>query len=246
MKEGPAIAAVAALIGDPARTNMLQALMATAALTASELAREAGVTPQTASGHLGKLQAGGLLSVEHQGRHRYYRLAGPDVAAALEALMGIAGRVRPQRTRPGPKDDVLRTARACYDHLAGGLGVSLYDHFLAGGRLAKRNDELVVTESGRRFFCDFGLDMAALENRRRPLCRACLDWSERRAHLAGSLGAALLGAMLARGWCARPKDSRALAFSLDGRVAFERFCADAGDGDRIADKVPSVGRIGVA
>lgn len=227
MKEGPPIAAVAALIGDPARTNMLQALMQANALTASELAREAGVTAQTASGHLGKLQAGGLLTVEHQGRHRYFRLAGPDVALALEALMGIAGRVRPLRTRPGPKDEAMRVARVCYDHLAGELGTVLLDSLKAGEKLVETDGRLAVSASGRGFFCDFGIDMASIEESRRPICRACLDWSERRMHVAGSVGAALLSGMMQRGWVRREKNSRALAFSLAGRRSFEQFCEHA-------------------
>ncbi len=238
MKEGPSIAAVAALIGDPARTNMLQALMQVNALTASELAREAGVTAQTASGHLGKLQAGGLLTVEHQGRHRYYRLAGTDVAAALEALMGIAGRVRPLRTRPGPKDEAMRVARVCYDHLAGELGTELLDSLKAGEKLAETQDKLTISPSGRGFFCDFGIDMASLEQSRRPMCRACLDWSERRMHIAGSVGAALLNGFLQRGWARREKNSRALTFTLAGRRAFEQFCerARGGEEKRLAQR----------
>ncbi len=135
MKEGPSIASVAALIGDPARANMLAALMSGRALTAGELAREAGIAAPTASGHLARLREAGLVLVEAQGRHRYVRLAGPEVAAVLEGLMGLSARDGRLRTRPGPRDPALRTARVCYDHLAGEWGVRLYDALLADGRL---------------------------------------------------------------------------------------------------------------
>lgn len=130
MKYGPNIAAIAAMIGDPARANMLTALLNGAALTASELALEANVTKQTASSHLNKLADAGLVAVEAQGRHRYYRLADADVAGLLETLMGVAARAKALRTRPGPKEPALRHARLCYDHLAGDLGVALFDSFL--------------------------------------------------------------------------------------------------------------------
>src|SRR5690606_26763979 len=160
---------------DPARANMLGALMDGRALTVSELALAAGVTLQTASGHLARLRSGGLVSVAQQGRHRYFRLSGPDVAHALEGLMGLAQRTGAVRVRTGPKDAAMRAARVCYDHLAGERGVELLDaltrqRFIIDG---------VLTENGRRFFEDYGIDVAALETGRRPLCRACLDWSER-------------------------------------------------------------------
>ena len=127
MKAGPDIAMVASLVGDPARANMLTALMTGRALTASELAQEAGITPQTASSHLAKLEAGGLIEPEKQGRHRYYRLTGPDVAGVLEGLAGLAARAGHMRVRTGPKEPALRRARICYDHLAGDLGVQMLD-----------------------------------------------------------------------------------------------------------------------
>ena len=127
MKAGPDISRIAALVGDPARSNMLTALMTGRALTASELAHQAGVTPQTASSHLSKLEAGGLVEQEKQGRHRYFRLSDPDVAAVLEGLEGLAARAGHMRVRTGPKDPALRHARVCYDHLAGDLGVQMLD-----------------------------------------------------------------------------------------------------------------------
>ncbi len=216
MKDGPDLAPVAALIGDPGRANMLAALMAGKALSASELAREAGVTPQTASGHLALLLDGGLVAVRVQGRHRYYRLAGPDVAAALESLMALAARAGHLRTRPGPKDPALRRARVCYDHLAGTLGVRMFDGLLEHGLLADDGGRLAPTAAGRRWFAGLGVDLAGLEAGRRPLCRECLDWSERRGHLAGSLGAALLAAILDQGWAKREAGSRVVAFTAAG------------------------------
>ncbi len=217
------MAAIAAVIGDPARANMLAALMAGQALTAGELAGEAGVTPQTASGHLARLVDAGLLLVEVQGRHRYYRIAGPEVAEALETLLVLAERTGRTRVRPGPRDEALRAARRCYDHLAGSAGVALYDALVARGDLALARDGLAPSAAGRARFAAFGIDMGDLEGRRRPLCRACLDWSERRPHLAGALGAALLQAFLSRGWLKPDAKSRAMVFSPGGRAAFEAF-----------------------
>src|SRR6478735_1709676 len=186
MKDGPLIASVAALIGDPARANILTALMDGRALTASELAETAGVSPSTASGHLAKLTEARLLSVEKQGRHRYFRLAAPDVAQVLEALMGLAQRTGAVRVRTGPRDAALREARICYDHLAGERGVALLKS-LRRKQLVEGEQDIVPTETGRAFFTGLGVDLDRLEQGRRPICRLCLDWSERRAHLGGAL-----------------------------------------------------------
>lgn len=218
MKEGPVIATVAALLGDPARANMLTALMDGRALTVSELAQAGGVTIQTASGHLSKLEAAKLLAAEKQGRHRYFRLSGPDVAQVLEGLMGLAQRTGAVRVRTGPKDAALRSARVCYDHLAGERGVALLDRLTRRGLLADAGGP-VLTEAGRFFFREYGIDVAALERGRRPVCRACLDWSERRSHLAGALGAAILSSVVERGWAGR--DGRVLTFTPDGLEKFE-------------------------
>lgn len=222
MKVGPDISRVAALIGDPARANMLSALMDGRALTASELAQEAGVTRQTASAHLAQLIEGGLLERIAQGRHRFFRLHDPDVAHALEALMSVAEKGVGRRVRPGPRDEELRLARICYDHLAGELGVSL----LAGmvrQRWLEPGDDPVPTPNGRAALAEFGIDMAALEAARRPVCRTCLDWSMRRHHLAGGLGAALLGRFEALGWARRMPGSRVVAFSPQGRRGFDAW-----------------------
>ncbi|MFL5192262.1 MAG: ArsR/SmtB family transcription factor, partial [Microvirga sp.] len=154
MKDGPVIASVAALLGDPARANILTALMDGRALTVSELAEAAGVTIQTASGHLSKLDAANLLTAEKQGRHRYFRLSGPDVAQVLEALMGLAQRTGATRVRTGPKDAALRSARVCYDHLAGERGVAMLNGALRRG-LIEGGHDLALTDKGRVFFADF-------------------------------------------------------------------------------------------
>ncbi|HWF94548.1 MAG TPA: winged helix-turn-helix domain-containing protein, partial [Xanthobacteraceae bacterium] len=204
MKAGPDIAMVAALVGDPARSNMLTALMTGRALTASELAHQAGVTPQTASSHLSKLEAGGLVEQEKQGRHRYYRLSDPDVASVLEGLEGLAARAGHMRVRTGPKDPALRHARVCYDHLAGDLGVQMLDSMKKQRLLRQRKQDIELTAEGERFLTDtLQISADALAHPRRPLCRACLDWSERRHHLAGTLGAALLTRFTELKWALR-------------------------------------------
>lgn len=197
---------------------MLTALMDGRALTASELAGIAGVTLQTASGHLAKLSEANLIEMEKQGRHRYFRLSGPDVAEVLERLMGLAQRTGAVRVRTGPKDQALRTARICYDHLAGERGVEMLD---AARRLhlIAEDADLALTAKGRDFFTGLGVDIDRLENGKRPLCRACLDWSERRNHLGGALGAALLDTFIARGW-ARRLEGRVISFTPAGAQAF--------------------------
>jgi DNA-binding transcriptional ArsR family regulator len=216
MKEGPDISIVAALIGNPACANMLTALLAGPALTATELAQEAGLTLSTVSGHLSKLQRAGLVAIERQGRHRYFRLADRDVAIALEGLMPVAARAGHLRVRTGPRDPELRRARSCYDHLAGDLAVSMFDRFMERKLLAGKNDSLRVTEAGRRFFSKADIDVDALDNGRRPVCRPCLDWSERRTHLSGALGAALFQHILRRGWAVQERKSRIVRFSPAG------------------------------
>ncbi|CAN5169168.1 ArsR family transcriptional regulator [soil metagenome] len=221
MKAGPDIAAIAALVGDPARCNMLTALMSGRALTASELAQEAGITPQTASSHLGKLEAGRLIVQQKQGRHRYYRLTGPEVAAVLEALMGLAARTGHLRVRTGPKDPALRHARVCYDHLAGELGVRMFDAMTRQKLIRNRGEEINLTANGARFVADsFQIDVAGIDRQRRPLCKSCLDWSARRSHLAGTLGAAILTRLYEMYWATRVPDSRIVRFTRRGEARF--------------------------
>ncbi|MER9331475.1 winged helix-turn-helix domain-containing protein [Mesorhizobium sp. M0488] len=220
MREGPDIARIASLVGDPARANMLSALMGGTALTASELALEAGVSLPTASSHLGKLMEGGLLTLASQGRHRYYGLAGPQVAGMIEAITGVAAAVGPQRVRPGPRDAAMRVARVCYDHLAGEQAVAMLDRLVDRNLLVRDDKEIGLGPSAASHFAAIGIDVGARP--RRPVCRACLDWSVRRSHLAGSLGAAILDKILAEKWARREKDSRAVIFSPPGKQAFER------------------------
>jgi DNA-binding transcriptional ArsR family regulator len=217
---GNTIAEVASLIGDAARANMLSALMGGQALTAGELARHAGVSAQTTSGHLGKLAEAQLIAVEKQGRHRYYRLASPDVAHAIHALMAVAAS-GPKRYRPiGPRDEAMRLARTCYDHIAGRLAIALTDALVGKGYVLLADGAGLVTEEGQRFFCDFGIDLDEAVRSKRLLCRTCLDWSERRPHLAGRLGSALLDRALALGWVGRTAESRALRITRAGEAGF--------------------------
>ncbi len=220
MKDGPVIAQVAAVIGDPGRANMLVELLDGRALTASELALAAGVAAPTASGHLAKLVEARLIVAARQGRHRYFRLADPHVAEVLEGLMGLAQRTGAVRRRPGPREPALRAARVCYDHLAGERAVALADSLQRRG-LVDLADQARLTRSGRDFFVGLGFDLPVLERLRRPLCRACLDWSERKSHLAGSLGAAILGRVIDAGWAARA-EGRVVAFTPAGGAAFDQ------------------------
>src|SRR5690606_24079319 len=216
---------IAALIGDRTRVDMLTALMAGRALTATELADHAGVARPTASAHLAALTGAGLLEVEKQGRHRYFRLANEHVAGLLEGLMGVAHRIASAPVSTGPVDPGLRQARACYDHLAGEWGVRIHDSFVRRGFLRLEADALQLTDAGRHFVAAAGIDLDALAGSRRPLCRICLDWSERRHHLAGALGAALLDRCLEQGWLRRRRDSRALVVTARGRRALAAFVA---------------------
>jgi DNA-binding transcriptional ArsR family regulator len=230
MKAGPDIAMIAALVGDPARSNMLTALMTGRALTASELAQEAGIMPQTASSHLAKLEAGGLIEPEKQGRHRYYRLTGPDVAGVLEGLAGLAARAGHMRVRTGPKDPALRRARICYDHLAGDLGVQMLDSMKKQRLVRASKQAIELTHEGRRFMADaLQIDTDTLAHPRRPVCKACLDWSERRHHLAGTLGAAMMARFTELKWAARDDapGSRVVNFTRNGE---KRFAALFGNG----------------
>lgn len=219
MVSGNTIAGVAALIADPARANMLSALMAGIALTAGELAQAGGVTPQTASGHLARLVDAEIVTVEKQGRHRYYRLVSSEIAEAME-LLSVAATAGPHRYhRPGPKDEALRQARTCYDHLAGRLGIALSDAMQAAGYVEIADGAASVTPEGMTFLKHFGADIG---NGHRPLCRACLDWSERRYHIAGRVGAALLTRSLALGWVERVPASRALVITKAGETGYRQ------------------------
>jgi DNA-binding transcriptional ArsR family regulator len=223
-------AEVAALAGDPARASMLHALMDGRALTASELARAAGVAPQTASGHLAKMTAAGLLVAQSQGRHRYHRLASPAVARMMESIMQVAAGIGAdgEPARPivvGPREAALRAARTCYDHLAGRLGVALADAMVGRGYVELGLDAGLLTEPGTELLHRIGIDPGTLAGppggrARRVMCRPCLDWSERRPHLAGAVGAALCVHSLSRGWVRRIDGTRAVAVTPKGQRAF--------------------------
>lgn len=222
MREGPDISEIGALIGVPGRANMLMALMDGRALTAGELAAEAGVSLQTASGHLSRLVAGGLLSVATQGRHRYFRLAGEDVADALSALLALSETRGKKPVRTGPRDADLRLARSCYHHLAGELGVQVYDSLREKGWIVLDGDGIGLSDLGALSLSQIGVDLSGAKG---PPCRECLDWSERRMHLAGPLGKAVLQMVLDQNWARRDTDSRAIRFSAEGRRKFDALFA---------------------
>lgn len=222
------IAEVAAVVGEPARAAMLTVLMDGRALTASELASVAGVTPQTASTHLARLVAAELVAVESQGRHRYHRLANAAVARVLEGLMQHASASDWTRRAPrtGPRDEALRQARTCYDHLAGRLGVAIADALIKCGHVEIDDEAGLITNTGAQFFAKIGIELPGVDKNRRlvsrPICRLCLDWSERRPHLAGRLGAALCRHSFDAGWVRRIEGTRAVSVTPKGRTAMAK------------------------
>ena len=219
MKEGPDISAVASLIADPARANILSALMSGMALSATELSQEAGVTPQTTSSHLAKLHHGGFITLEKQGRHRYFRLANDDMAHLLETLMGIAETTGHLRKQPGPKDPHLRYARRCYGHLAGTLATHIFDQMVGRELLRVEYETPFLTVDGAKWADHMGLDVITLAKGRAPLCKHCLDWSTRRHHLAGALGRAFLARMLELGWLKSEPNVRVVHLTPKGKKA---------------------------
>lgn len=221
MGAGPSLARIAALIGDPARALMLTALMDGRSRTAGELALAAGVTPQTASAHLARLVDAQLLAIDKQGRHRYHRLGSSEVAHALEALMVVSARPL-KLPRLGPTDAALRQARACYDHMAGEIAVGLVERWIGRGWIAGETREWRLTASGQRGFAALGIPLPD-GSLRRPALRPCLDWSERRPHLGGQLGAAILESLLARDWVRKSRGSRALLLTDEGARVLARW-----------------------
>jgi DNA-binding transcriptional ArsR family regulator len=214
MAAGVDMAAVAALVGDPARANMLAAMLDGRAHTAAELAQLAGVAAPTASGHLAKLSRAQLVSVVAQGRHRYYQLASAEIGRMLEGIMVVAGELAPTIPRATPRiDPALRRARTCYDHIAGELGVSIADGLVQLGVVDLTADGAAVTQMGRSALHAAGIELDGSRRSKRVYCRPCLDWSERRPHIAGMLGAALLERALAVRLVRRRKGSRVLDVS---------------------------------
>ncbi|NRO97413.1 helix-turn-helix domain-containing protein [Paraburkholderia sp. NMBU_R16] len=224
----PGLSRIAALLADPGRAAMLWALMDGSARPAGELTLIAGLSPSAASGHLARLAEGGLLALEVRGRHRYYRIATREVAATVEALANVAQASAPQRTsvraaRTVPLD--LRYARTCYDHMAGELAVRVFDGLLAKGWLIERDGVVDTTDAGDDGLRRWGIDPARQRTRRRRFACTCLDWSERRAHLGGALGAALLTHWCERGCVERAEKPRVLRVTPAGRHHFEAMLA---------------------
>jgi DNA-binding transcriptional ArsR family regulator len=230
---GPIIAEVAALVGDPARATMVSALLDGGALTASELALAARVTPQTASTHLAKLTQAGLLSVVRRGRHRHFRLASPTVADMIDGIVAVALEKRPRYRPLSDRARALSAARICYDHLAGRLSVDLTDALVAREYMALDDEGAQITAAGARFLTGFGIALPARRPARR-LGRLCLDWTERRPHIAGTIGAALTRRYFDLGWMQRLSRSHAVVVTPSGRRGFRRvFGVDASEaGDR--------------
>jgi DNA-binding transcriptional ArsR family regulator len=220
MPADPNFAQTAALIGDPTRAAMLGALLGGRALTASELALGAGVTPQTASMHLARLVEGQLLRVVASGRHRYFQLAGPQVAQVLEALATIAPPARVTSLRESESARAVRFARTCYDHLAGTVGVALTERLIERELIAKSDETYQLTDIGWRWLEQQAIDVRRVGQGRRMAARACLDWSERRYHLAGAVGAAITDWLFAQAWIVRAEDSRAVRLTEAGRAGF--------------------------
>jgi DNA-binding transcriptional ArsR family regulator len=217
MQAAPQMAEVAALVGDPARANILCALLDGRALTATELAFAAGVSPQTTSGHLAKLHGARLIDLCKQGRHRYYRLAGSHVGQMLESIMTVA-LAGPPRYQPRTKaDDQVRHARTCYDHLAGQLGVGIADCLVTREHVVLGNEAGEVTQAGASYLAQLGVDLSGAQAQRRVFCRPCVDWTERRPHIGGAVGAAIATRCFELKWIERVRDSRALAITPTGR-----------------------------
>jgi DNA-binding transcriptional ArsR family regulator len=217
MKDTDMLADVAGLLGEPARTRILRALLGGCAFTGKELAYFAGVTAATASSHLSRLVAGELIAMEKQGRHHYYRLRSADVARAIEALMTVAA-ASPAGWPPGRRvDPILREARLCYDHLAGRLGVRLCDAMVGRDYILLADGGGELTDAGSRFLTSLGVDLERAHGEKRRFCRTCIDWTERRPHISGAVGAFLAKAFVEREWIVRVPDSRALTVTPRGR-----------------------------
>jgi DNA-binding transcriptional ArsR family regulator len=224
----PGLSRIGALLADPGRAAMLWALMDGTARPAGELTLIAGLSPSAASAHLARLTDGGLLALEVRGRHRYYRIATPDVAAAIEALMNVAEASTASRPTAKPTRTVpleMRHARTCYDHMAGEIAVQVFERLVGGGLLVRSGDNLDATPEGAARLAAWGVDVRALRARRRRFACTCPDWSERRPHLGGALGAALLDSWIAGGWVERASRPRVLRITPTGQREFDKLTA---------------------
>ena len=222
MTKVPHLEELGRLVGDSSRASMLSALMDGRAWTGRELATSANVTPPTASAHLQRLVSGGLVSALSQGRHCYYRIASRDVAAALESLLLLAPASAPRHPTQRRIAADLAEARLCYDHLAGRLGVALAGALVSMGALTFEDSTASLTPSGHALLQRLGIVVKA-DSARKPLCRPCIDWSERRPHLAGDAGSAIAAFALDRGWIVRKIGSRAVSIAPAGITAFREF-----------------------
>ncbi len=223
MSEAPHIAAIAGLIAEPVRSEILMALLGGQALTANELAGVADVAKPGVGAHLERLVEATLVAVQRRGRHAYFRLADGDVARLLESRMGIAFRSEALHVRSGPREPALRKARVCYDHLAGDLAVRAFDAFVERGWISQDGPGLALSRAGLRACREIGLHVEGAHESRRPLCRVCLDWSARRDHLAGHVGAQLLGRCYEAGWAKRRNGTRIVDFTPRGEREFLRL-----------------------
>ncbi|WP_258297203.1 ArsR/SmtB family transcription factor [Paenibacillus peoriae] len=217
------VAMIASLVSEPSRAAILTALLDGRFHTASELAHMAGIKPQTASFHLAKMTEAQVVTVEKQGRHRYFGIQGPEVAQVMESLLSIAPPVPIKSFKHASENEALRLARTCYDHVAGQLGVQLMSFFIQKGILSEDQDGLHITEQGETFFTDFQIDLKKTRQKRRSFSHKCLDWSERRHHLAGALGNALLDRLFELNWIERLPTTRAIRVTADGKRGFKEI-----------------------
>ncbi|WP_225034005.1 ArsR/SmtB family transcription factor [Paraburkholderia sp. XV] len=222
----PGLSRIGALLADPGRAAMLWALMDGTARPAGELTLIAGLSPSAASAHLARLTDGGLLALEVRGRHRYFRIASAEIASTIEALANVAQATAPQRTVPRPARTVpvdMRYARTCYDHMAGEVAVRVYERLIDNGLLAVHGDALEATSDGTALLAQWGIDVSQQRGRRRRFACTCPDWSERRPHLGGALGAALLDSWSSQGWVERTERPRILRVTPIGHRQFDAF-----------------------
>lgn len=238
MNANPNVARVAALVSEDSRAAILTALMDGRLHPAGELAYMARIKPQTASFHLSKMVSANVVTVLKQGRHRYYGVQSPEVAQVLETLLSIAPPVKIKSLSQASEDKAMRFARTCYDHLAGNLGIQLTDSLIKEGIIFEEENEFVVTEKGEKFFKDFHIELEMVKKKRRSFAHKCLDWSERRYHLAGALGNALLERLLVLKWVHRVPNTRSIKITSEGKKGFkEIFSIDLSNTDT---KNPSI------